>query len=83
MALTYKELRNLSEEELVEQYDKMAQNTQIGLNFLVEEIARRSSEKQTNQMLAATRQIRTLTIVIAIFALINLIALLCQVFRLT
>ena len=80
MASTYKELRRLSEDQLVQQYDDMARSTQIGLDFLREEIARRTTEKQTEQTLAATRQMRTLTIVIGILTLVNVITVVIQVF---
>ncbi len=80
MAETYEQLRDLTREQLVKEYDKIAKNTQIGLNFLREEIARRDAEEQTAQMLTMTRQMRTLTVVIAVLTVINVIAVFLSLF---
>jgi hypothetical protein len=71
MALTYHELTNLSFEELIQRYDKTAQQTSIGLNYYTEEIARRRSEKSEKLMLTYTKWITIMTGVMLLCTIIN------------
>ena len=72
-ATKYAELRALSTDELVRIYDGTAQNTEVGLGFLREEIARRENEKQTNAISRMTEQMRNMTIAITALTVINVI----------
>jgi hypothetical protein len=81
MAGSYEELRKLTKEQLIQEYDKRARSTQIGLDFLREEIARRDAEEQTVQMLRMTAQMRTMTIVIMVFTIINVIAVIVSLVK--
>lgn len=74
LATKYETLRSLSKEELIRIYDGHTSNTYCGLDFYREEIARRDAEEQTAMVVTMTRQMRSLTIVITILTVINVIA---------
>jgi type IV secretory pathway component VirB8 len=76
MAMSYRELRALSDEEVISLYDSIAPTTTLGLGFLADEIFRRTAERQTAEMLRLTRQIRIMTCVVTVFTAINVLALL-------
>lgn len=78
---TYENLRKLSIEDLKQKYDKSASNTDPGLNFYREEIARRESEKMNSDMVKMTLQMRNMTIAISIMTLINVIAVIKQLWN--
>jgi hypothetical protein len=80
MAEKFAEFRKLSENELIRRYDEMASNTQIGLAFLRDEIAHREADRQYNQMLLLTKQMRNLTIVVTVLTIINVILVFFQCF---
>ena len=73
LATSYEQLRKMTVEELVKDYDLIAQQTRLGLSFYRNEIARRDGEEQTRQMIDMTRQIRTLTLWIAGLTVVNLL----------
>ena len=68
------ELRALSEEELIKQYDATATETVVGLDFLREELARRETAAATQSMVEMTRQMRHMTIIITVLTFVNAIA---------
>lgn len=61
----YEELRKISDEELVRRHDAATENVQVGLNYFLEELARRRSERQGNVLEEMTRTITRLTWIIA------------------
>lgn len=81
IANTYGDLRKLSDAELIRQYDETAQSTQVGLNFLRDELARREAERQQEVMLRFTKQMRDMTIVITVLTAVNVIAVIIALFR--
>ncbi|MCG3198642.1 MAG: hypothetical protein GHCLOJNM_03146 [bacterium] len=72
-ATNYTQLRNLSREDLIRLYDESAEHTQIGLDFLRSEIARRDSGEQTESIVLMTKRMLCLTYVIAFMTLVNVI----------
>ena len=78
-ATTYRQLREMNLDELIELYDKIAGTTQIGLNFIRAEISRRETEKQSQRMLQMTSQMRKLTVVITILTVFNVVLVACQI----
>ena len=74
MAQSYAELRRMTDDELIRKYDETAKQTMIGLDFLRNEVVRRESERATRQMLALTRQMRNLTLVITGLTVANVVA---------
>ncbi len=67
------ELAQLTEEDLVRRYNEAAENTVVGTGFYRDEIVRRGQQRQNDQMLAFTKQMRDLTIWIAILTIVNAI----------
>jgi hypothetical protein len=61
MAHSYAELRRRLKEDLVQEYDRLTGSTQVGLNFYLEEIARREVEEQSQRMLTMTEAMRSMT----------------------
>lgn len=80
-ATTYAELRDTPIDDLVRLYDETAQHTEIGLNFLREEIARRDAERETRIIVAMTKQMRSLTIFIAVLTAMNVVAAVVLLFK--
>ena len=66
LAPKYSDLQKISTSELQQEYDKLTNNTVIGLGFIHEEILRREQNK-------LTRELRILSWVVAIFALTQII----------
>lgn len=75
----YLKLREMTEEELIRRYDELAQNTAVGLDFVLNELVRRQQSKQTDAMmhqsdvmLRYTKWIVWMTIIVTVATLINL-----------
>lgn len=73
MSLTLKELRALSDDELVEKYDNTANHTSVGLNYYAEELNRRSNEKTNDVMIKCTKWITAMTFIMMIATIVNVI----------
>ena len=71
MAHSYRELRELTTDELVREYDRVAGSTLLGLSFIREELARREFEEQNQRMLKMTHQMRVMTLVITVLTVLN------------
>lgn len=63
---SWRELRAVSDEDLITRHDQAVRNTEIGLNYFLEEMARRDAARQMRTM-------TTLTWWIAGFTLVNVI----------
>jgi hypothetical protein len=72
----YAELRKLSDDELVTRFDAAATNTVVGTSFFLEELARRSQRRQSDEMLAFTKQVRNMTVIITILTAVNVLLVL-------
>ena len=57
-----KELRGLSEEELIEQHDQEAARTGAGVDYYLTELNRRSQNRQTKWIVAMTMIITVATL---------------------
>ena len=77
MAESLAELRALSDDEVVERYDKQARTTVVGLNFWMEELNRRYQQRQTDSMLRLTKWITLMTVIVTIATLVNVGIALC------
>lgn len=67
----YSELQKLTDAEIIERYDKEAQHTVVGTGFYLDELIRRSMQRQTARMLEFTKQIRTWTLVMVVVTVVN------------
>ena len=77
---TYKQLRAMPLDQLVELYDGSAKHTDFGLGFIREEIARRDAEVQTEQMIVLTRQILWLSAVMTLLTVVNVMVVVVALF---
>jgi len=73
MSLRLKELRKLTDKELVELYDQTANYTSVGLNYYAEELNRRSNENTNKIMIRCTIWITIMTGVMLIGTLVNIV----------
>jgi hypothetical protein len=73
--LTLADVQNMSDEELIKQHDTIATShyVVVGLDYFLDEIKRRESSRQQNTMLAYTRQIRVMTIIMTIATIVNVL----------
>jgi len=71
--MNYKTLTELSDEELIHQYDKIAESTCVGLNYYTEEIARRRNEKSNKLMIHLSLWITIMTAVMLLSTIINIV----------
>ena len=76
MSSTLKELREMTDEQVIEEHDNLAQRTMMGLNYYLDELNRREQNRQTEAMLSYTRRMLWLTVLVAILTVVNVIAVL-------
>jgi hypothetical protein len=73
MSETLKELRSLSDDELIERHDKHATSTQVGVNHYLRELERRDLDRQTQQMVRFTLWMTIMTLVILICTVFSVV----------
>ena len=61
-----KELREMSDEDIIERHDDLANSTLIGTKHYLSELVRRDQDRQTKAMLSLTNKINIMTVVITI-----------------
>jgi hypothetical protein len=83
MTYSLKELRAASDEDLVARHDAEAKNASAGVNYYLDELARRDAHDQGERMVAMnaemvrmTRTISRLTVAIAVLTVVNVVAVL-------
>jgi hypothetical protein len=81
MAESLKELRGLSDKQLIEEHDNCAASTSSHIHFYLEEIKRRDQNRQTETIIKYTRIMMWLTVFIAILTVANVVAVMVQVCR--
>ena len=80
MAHSYEQLSALSDEQLISEYNRVALYTDpVGLTFLRDELFRREVKNQNEHLDVMTRQIRWLTIAIAVLTLVSTAAIVFQI----
>lgn len=67
------ELRKMSNDELINLHDKATPDASLGVNYYVDELARRDQSKQTETILRYTRWIVGLTIVMTLVTVVNVV----------
>ena len=85
MAESVNDLRALSDDELIRRYDGLARNTVVGTQHYLDELSRRYQVRQTEAMLALTKWITRMTVVITVAAILSvgisiamLVVMLCR-----
>ena len=68
-----KELRAMSDDQIIEAHDRLAQNTIVGTQHFLDEVARREQSRQTEAMLAYTRWITWMTGAVTLATIVNLV----------
>jgi len=77
----HEELERLSDEELIGRYNAHATHTVVGTGFYREELARRKQERQNERVLALTKTIRNLTVIITVLTIFNVVMVAVTVFK--
>jgi hypothetical protein len=73
MSWSIEDLRDMSDDELIRAHDRLAKNTQaVGVNYYLEELARRRSDRQQTTMIRLTWAIAAMTLVVTIATIVNL-----------
>lgn len=80
MSQSIEQLRKLTDDEVIALHDRAANNTDVGVQFFLDEINRREQNKQTELMVKFTKQILRLTIIITILTVINVVAVIVPFF---
>ncbi len=73
MAETIEQLRDLPDEEVIRRHDAMAQNTVVGTQHYLDELARRDMVRQGERMERLTASINRLTWVIMAATIIGVL----------
>lgn len=73
MSLPYKELQKLSDEQLIDLYDKCAKNTVVGLQYYVDELVRRQNERSNKIMVNCTVAITIMTAIMLLATIVNVV----------
>jgi hypothetical protein len=76
MSHPLQELRSLSREDLIHRHDQLAQNTFVGIDYYLAELARRDAAEQTAEIVRLTRIVAILTAVITVLTAASLLAVL-------
>ena len=62
--------KDMSMEDLIAEHDRIAQNTQLGLQYFIDEIARRDATRQTARIVNLTWAIAVMTAVMMAFTIV-------------
>ena len=67
------ELESLSDQDLIDRYNRAAEHTVVGTGFYREEITRRENSAQTERVLLLTKTMHHMTIAITFLTIVNVI----------
>lgn len=85
IAPSYRQLREMSDEQLITSHDHLAKNTSLGLSYYLDELRRRATDRQTERMVELTAVIegltRVVTVLTAVSVVLGALALLVAVTR--
>ena len=73
MTRSIRELRGASEKELIQEHDELAKNTLPGVDYYLNELARRESARQQATMIRLTYAIAAMTLVVTVATIVNLL----------
>lgn len=71
MSMSIRKLRSTPDEELIALHDSAAIHTSPGVNYYLDELARRAAANQTARMVDLTRAVTAMTAVITILTVVN------------
>ncbi len=75
----YYRLKKLSDDELIEEFNKLAESAALGPVFFCEELVRRENEKLNDKMLKYTYELAYFTKVITVLTIMSTLASLASV----
>ena len=70
-AESFRHLKKLSDDELIDRYDALAKRTQVGTDHYLNELYRRRQTRQTNHIVCLTWAIAGMTAFISIATFVN------------
>lgn len=73
MSHTIQDLRSLTDDDLIRLHDRLAKNTVVGIAYYLDELERRTFERQGARMIALTQQIEALTRTIRLLTFGNVV----------
>lgn len=76
MTMTFEELRSKSDEDLIREHNRLAKDTFVGINYFLEELARRRTERQTSTIRRLSWGVFILTTIITVMTGLSLWAIL-------
>lgn len=77
--MDYENLKTLSEEQLIEKFNKLASEAELGPLFFREELARRENERINDKMLQYTHELAYFTRWITLMTLISTVVTIISV----
>lgn len=75
MTYSYAQLGALSKDQLIQEYDRLAGSTTLGLSFIREELWRRDIQEQNGRIERMTNCIRLMTLAMTVLTFVNVIPL--------
>ena len=76
MSYSLHDLRSIPEERLITEHDQIAQHTSVGVQYYLDELARRDATKLAEKTEGATEEMRKLTRVITVLTVVNVVLVL-------
>lgn len=73
VSYSYKDLRDLSDEELIDAHDSASKNVVPGVSYFLDELSRRESGRVNASMLRCTKWITVMTAVMLVCTVINVV----------
>ncbi|MEX2477951.1 MAG: hypothetical protein WD357_05910 [Gracilimonas sp.] len=80
MAWTFEQFENMSTDELKNEYDKRYSDEIESRDFILNEISRKKTDRQTQKIVTLTKTVKNLTWAIFLLTIINLILVGINVF---
>ncbi len=71
MAKNLKELKSMTDEDLIAAYDQEAMRTNVGISFYLEELRYRETSRINRKVVRLTKWVTVLTVVITIATILN------------
>lgn len=81
MSYSIEQLRGLSDALLIATHDQVAQNTNVGVDYFLNELARRDQARAGDRIEVLTRTVKHLTWIITALTFITAIATIIALFR--
>jgi hypothetical protein len=72
MSHTIARIRELSDSDLIAEHDRLAQSTVVGVDYYLNELARRDQARQTALLLRYTRILLWLTVIVTLATVVSL-----------